>query len=107
MDGNTMAEFTLTLPVPIDVSVEFAPVQTALNTLVLLNLAEKLPELAPWIHKTAAALSLERRQLNRVVCEGLIDALVTDDDWPSFSDYIAALAAQPPTVLRDRVLQRL
>ncbi len=86
---------------PIHVALE--PAQNALYSLLLLNKAEKLSGLGDWVTRTAAALTPEQRHNNRLVLYGLHFAVVPDRSWPSFPAYVNHLAAQHPTVLRDRI----
>ena len=90
---------------PADIEIE--PVYTALNSLALLNITERLPTLPLWIKRTAGALTPERHQTNRLVFEGLGYALSPERDYADFSAYLDALAATEPETLRDRFLVRL
>ncbi len=85
------------------ISVALEPAQNALNSLLLLDKGDKLSGLDEWVTRTAAALTPERRHNNRIVLYGLYYAVVPDRSWPSFPAYVSHLAAQDPTVLRDRV----
>jgi DNA-binding transcriptional ArsR family regulator len=60
-----------------------------------------------WVSRAAAALTPEQRHINRLVLEGLRDALAPEQDWPSFAAYLDELARQNPLVLRDRLLERM
>src|SRR5947209_17321339 len=65
------------------------------------------PALNTWVVQTAMALSPERRHANRLVLEGLRDALTPEQDELDFSTYLKWLAEQDAYALRNRVLERL
>ncbi|MCP4543533.1 MAG: winged helix-turn-helix transcriptional regulator [Chloroflexi bacterium] len=85
------------------VSVALEPAQNALNNLLLLDKAEKFPGIDEWVTRTAASLTPEQQHTNHLVLYGLYYATVPDQSWPSFPAYVNHLAAQDPTILRDRV----
>ena len=85
------------------ISVALEPAQNALNSLLLLDKADKLSGLDEWVTRTIAALTLEQRRNNRLVLYGLHYAIVPDKSWPSFPAYVNHLAAQDPIILRDRI----
>src|ERR1700686_4644787 len=91
----------------LSVRVALDPVYNALNSLALLSAAEYLPGLNPWVLQTLAALVPAARHTNRLVFEGLRDALLPEDEAPDFPTYLKHLAAQNPDMIRDRVLERL
>jgi DNA-binding HxlR family transcriptional regulator len=79
----------------------------ALNSLSMLNRVEQLSGLNAWVVQTAAALTPEQRYINRLIFDGLRDALVPEKAMPDFPTYLSHLAAQDPDVLRKRALERL
>ena len=83
------------------------PVYSILNSLALLNRPDQRSGLGEWVTRTAAALTPERRHINRLVFEGLPDALSPDQQWPDFPAYLDNLATQNPFALRDQLLQRV
>ncbi len=91
--------------VPLRVALE--PVYNALNSFSLLTATEQLPGLNTWVVQTATALTSERRQTNRLVFEGLRDALTPEQDVPDFTAYLKQLRALHPDVTRNRVLEGL
>lgn len=90
---------------PVRIALE--PVYNALNSFSLLNLIEQLPGLNTWALQTATALTPELRHANRLVFEGLRDALTPEPDVSDFPTYLKNLAEQDPLVIRDRLLERL
>ncbi len=101
------APFRIPAPQTVTATVAAAPVYNALTSLAALNAPERLPEADPWVARTAAALTPAQRARNRLVFEGLGEALTTDRDWPDFPAFLDDLAAQDPVALRDHALRRL
>ena len=100
--------FVITSPPQANTTVGVEPVYNILNSLALLNSVERLPALDAWVIATAVALTPEQRRANRLVLEGLGDALLPErDDWPDFPAYLEDLVEQRPETLRDRLLRRL
>ncbi|HEX5688663.1 MAG TPA: DUF2087 domain-containing protein, partial [Roseiflexaceae bacterium] len=56
-----------------------------------------------WAIRTAATLSPAQLRANRLIFDYLLDAVAPTEEWPDFPSYLADLAAQNPTQLRDRV----
>ncbi len=88
------------------VRVAFEPVYNALNSFSLLT-AVQLTGLNTWMVEAARELSPERRHTNRLVFEGLRDALIPGQDVQDFPTYLKQLSEQDPYMLRDQVLERL
>jgi DNA-binding transcriptional ArsR family regulator len=88
---------------PVSVAVE--PAQNALNSLLLIEKADRLSGLDEWVTRTAVALTPQQRWDNRLVMLGLHYAVVPDRSWPSFTAYVDHLASVDPTTLRDRVFR--
>ncbi len=101
------APFRVAPPRAVAVEVALEPVLNALTSLSLLHAAGELAGLDPWVAQTAAGLSPEELRRNRLVFEGLGEALLPDREWPDFPAYLEGLAAEEPAALRDRALQRL
>ncbi len=99
--------FFVTPPATVTSSVSLAPVYNALTSLSLLHTPYALQEVDVWVAETAAALTPAQRERNRLVFEGLGEALMTDRDWPDFPAYLDDLAAREPIALRDRMIERL
>lgn len=91
----------------VSTTVMLAPVYNALMSLSLLtaNLANMAVE--PWIIETAARLTPDQRQHNRLIFEGLGSALIPDEPSANFQAYLDSLVVTSPETLRDRVLQGL
>ena len=89
------------------IRVAFEPIYNVLNSFSLLTATERLPGLNAWLVRTAAGLTLERHHANRLVFEGLRDALTPEQDVLDVPGYLKNLAEQDAYVIRDRVLKRL
>ena len=90
---------------PIRVALE--PVCNILNSFSLLTEVEHLSGLSPWVVQTAAALTPEQRQTNRLVFKGLRDILTPLQDEPNFPSYLHNLAEVNPYLMRKMVLEPL
>lgn len=86
------------------VRVSLEPAFNGLNSLVLLNKADRLSGLDEWVTRTAAAAAPEVRRRHHLVFNGFYFALLPQRSFPSFPTYVAALAAEEPVRLRDRLL---
>src|SRR5258708_12461921 len=91
--------------VPVCVALE--PVYNALNSFSLLTATAQLSGVNTCVAQTARALTPERRHANRLVFEGLRDALTPEQDVLDFPTYWNNLTGQDPYALRDQVLERL
>ena len=89
-----------------ETQVELAVVPAVLNSLMLLN-RTNLRGVSSWVPRTVQALSIAAHHRNRVVGSGLMAALVPDQTWASFPDYLDDLATTEPVALRDRLVRRV
>src|SRR5579875_555226 len=90
------------------VRVALEPVYNMLNTFSLLHGVGNLTGLNSKVVQTATALSAAQLHTNRLIFEGLRDALVSgQDEETDFLAYLKNLRAQAPEAIRDRVLERL
>lgn len=99
--------FTQLQPPTVTTSVAVEPIYNALLSLALLTADPTTIKVEPWITQTAAQLTPPQRHNNRLVFEGLGPALLPTVTYPDFPAYLAALEAEAPTTLRDRLLQQL
>ncbi len=87
--------------------IALAPAQNVLNSLALLGTTGERPGLSPWIRQTRSSLSPHDAHVNRLITEGLGDALLPEQEWDSFPEWVDHLADQEPTALRDQMVARL
>ena len=90
-------------PAAAPVRVALEPAHNVINSLGLIFKAGELSGLDEWVTRTAEALTPEQRHTNDLVVSGLYYAVYPGQSWPSFPAYVDRLAAQDPTVLRDRI----
>ena len=102
-----LAPFRIATAQPVEVQVALEPVYNTLMSMSLLHIANRVADLDPWLVQTAADMTTEQLHTNRLVFEGLGEALVMEDRPPSFDEYLTTLAEYSPSTLRDQVLTRL
>jgi hypothetical protein len=90
-----------------ETQVEAGSVVGVLNSLQLLNRAGAARGLSSWVERTVKELGVETLHRNQVAGHGLLLALVPEDGWTSFPEYLDDLAASGSVALRDRLLRRL
>lgn len=103
----SLAPFRVSLPPPATVEVSLEPVYNALTSLSVLHIAAQFADLDPWVTATAAALTPTQLEHNRLVFEGLGEALIPAQPQPDFGAYLDDLAALRPVDLRNRMLDRI
>lgn len=89
-----------------DVGIAFSlePAYNVQHSLLLLSKAEDVSGLNDWVYRTAAAMSPEEHDTNRLVMIGFYYATRPRTGYPSFPVYLEHLATVPPLTLRDKVL---
>ncbi len=102
-----IAPFRVPAPRRVSTRVALVPVYNALTSLALLNAAEQVQDVDVWVHETAARLTPDQRHANRLVFEGLGEALITDEEWPDFPAFVEHLASLSPQSVRDQLIARL
>ncbi|HET6261727.1 MAG TPA: metalloregulator ArsR/SmtB family transcription factor [Chloroflexia bacterium] len=91
-------------PQTVSVKVDLEPGINNFNSLSTLSGIRHLSGLPSWVMETAASLPNHTRQVNDILFEGLWRGIWPRRGWPSFPDYVDALAAEDPLVLRNRTL---
>jgi DNA-binding transcriptional ArsR family regulator len=91
-------------PQTVSVQVALEPAINNFNSLSTLSSIRHLSGLPTWVMETASDLPNRTRQVNDLLFEGLWKAIWPQRSWPSFTDYIDALEAEDPIVLRNRSL---
>jgi len=94
----------IVLPEVTTVEVRFDPVQTIINSMVLLIRSEDLSGLNPWIYETAAAMSPEQKAKHNLVVIGFHYAVVPKRFWKDFPTFLNYLGKCDAVTLRDNVL---
>lgn len=94
----------IVLPEVNTVEVRLDPVQTFINSMVLISRSEDLSGLNPWIYETAAALTEEQMAQHNLVIIGLNSIILTDRYWKDIPSYLRHLKNSNPVTLRDQLL---
>lgn len=96
------------LPQPVTAVVALEPVYNILMSMLALHIPEEYGGLDDWVLQTASRMTPALREQHHLLFDWLwMDALANAVDrgpaTASFPAYLAALQAQPPTGLRDRL----
>jgi DNA-binding transcriptional ArsR family regulator len=91
-------------PIQSTIQVELEPVHNQLYSLVLLNQVERYSGLGDWVMRTYQAMSVEERQRNRLVMEGLHPAVMPNRSWHSFLGYVDFIENLDPQALQQKML---
>ena len=91
----------------VTIRIALEPVYNTLNSFSLLTTHEQLPGLNAWIVRTATVLSPELRHTNRLLFEGLRDALKPSPSIPDFVSYLQNQRQHDPFEIRNLVLDEL
>lgn len=87
------------------IQVVLDPAQANFVDLALLDKASYQSGLDPWVERTAAALSPERRELHHAVISGLYYGLQPRKRYNDFNAYLDDLGSEHPQVWVDRLLE--
>ena len=94
----------IVLPEVNTVEVRLDPVQTFINSMMLISRSEELSGLNPWIYETAAALSKEQMAQHNLVVIGLHYIVLPTRFWKDIPSYLGHLKTSDPVALRDQLL---
>lgn len=92
------------LPEVTTMEIRLDPVETFINSMVLLVRSEELSGLNSWVYETAAALTPEKMRDQEVVLVGLHYAVLPNRYWKDVPAYLAGMEKIDPEALRDQVL---
>ena len=84
--------------------VALEPAHNIHHSLVLLSRIDEFSGFDDWVYRTAAIMTPEEVDANRLVMIGLYYATLPDASYPSFPVFIESLASVSPLQLRNRVL---
>ena len=91
-------------PIQSTIQVALEPVHSLLYSLVLLNQVERYSGLGDWVMRTYQAMTVEERQRNRLVMEGLHPAVIPNRSWHSFLGYVDFLENLDAQTLQQKML---
>jgi len=94
----------IVLPEVTTVEIRLDPVQTFINSMVLLVRGEELSGMSPWIYETAARLTAEEMTDHELVIIGLHYAVKPTRFWKDVPAFLNHLEKSSPDKLRDKVL---
>jgi len=94
----------IVLPEVTTVAIRLDPVQTIINSMVLLVRSEELSGLNPWIYETAGAMTPEQKKAHDLVIIGFHYAVLPTRLWKDFPSFMSHLEKRDPIGLRDQML---
>lgn len=92
------------MPDTAEIKVQLVPVQTQINSLVLIARSKDLSGLSSWIYDTYNTLTPKQKETHHLVVIGLHFAIIPTRSWNDFPTYLKHLESCSPTYLRDKVL---
>lgn len=94
---------TIEQPSRTALSISLAPAQNIIASMMLL-VKHDMPGAGPWVTQTLEKLSTQELFNHRLVILGFFFALLPDNNWNSFSEYLDHLEKSDPVLLRDKML---
>ena len=94
----------------VQVSFSLEPVPNILDSFTSISHVDRLSGLSEWVNQTAASMSPERRQINKLLFHMLdlcCQSITMDKNWPTFQAYLEDLPKQDPFQLRDLIITSL
>jgi DNA-binding transcriptional ArsR family regulator len=92
-------------PEAVTVHISVEPVFVAMDFLSDMASLDHLSGVSQRVTEVYESLTPERRQINRVLFSGLFSSVTPRQSYPDMPTYIALLAKEDPTVLRDRSIE--
>ena len=80
------------------------PVRNAIASMMLLAKEHEMPGTTNWVTQTREKLSADELFRNKLVIIGFFHAILPENDFTSFSDYLDDLEKGDPVALRNRML---
>lgn len=89
----------------VEIAFEFNTIIVALDSMEMLAMSESYQGMSPWLTKTYASLSEERRKIHKNVMKGVMGWIkqqrANDEQYDTFEDLIDAIANSQPDQIRD------
>lgn len=100
------------MPLPADIEqpvreenrVMLHPVRNAIASMMLTAKDEEMPGTGAWLAQIRENLSADLLFRHKLVIIGFFHAILPENDFPSFPDYLADLEKSNPVALRDKML---
>lgn len=86
--------------------VSLEPVKNAIASMMLLakHSGDHMPGMSAWIEQMREKLTADELSRHELVIIGFFHAILPDNDWASFSDYLDGMEKGDPVALRDKML---
>lgn len=84
--------------------ISLEPVRNAIASMMLLVKEHEMPGAGTWVTQTREKLSTDELFRNKLVIIGFFHAILPENDFASFSDYLDDLEKSDPIALRDKML---
>lgn len=84
--------------------ISLEPVRNAIASMMLLVKEHEMPGTGNWVTQTREKLSADELFRNKLVIIGFFHAILPENDFASFSDYLDDLEKSNPVALRDKML---
>ena len=97
-------EFIFT-PSTVKVAFVLLPVDSVMNSLILLNQAESMSGFGEWIQRTHHALTPEERALHDAIFTALLSGYEYEDASGSFPEYLDRIAAKDPYEAQAHIIE--
>jgi ArsR family transcriptional regulator len=95
---------TIEQPIRAANRVSLHPVRNALASMMLVAKDEDMPGTGAWVAQIRKKLSADELFMHRLVIIGFFHAILPENDFASFSDYLDDLEKSDPVSLRDKML---
>jgi len=84
--------------------ISLEPVRNAIASMMLLVKEHEMPGTGNWVSQTREKLTAGELLRNKLVIIGFFHAILPDNDFTSFPDFLNDLEKQDPVVVRDKML---
>src|SRR3990172_2441317 len=85
--------------------VALEPVRNAIASMMLVAKDHEMPGTGAWVAQAREELNADELFRHKLVVIGFFHAILPDQDFASFSEYLSDLEKSDPLVLRDKMLK--
>ncbi len=93
-------------PARMRIRIGLAPVQNAIYSLLLLTKTDELSGLGDWVNMTVDQLSLAEREEHYRIMIAFYHAILPEQHWSSYPNYLNHLEKIDPKALRDKLMRK-